>query len=103
MTSIFDRILSGIKSLVPKPDMTEAEVKEVLAATAAKREEKLDWEHSIVDLLKLLKLDSSRQAREELADEMGYDGKAKPGSAEKNEWLHKAVMEEVAHYCVKVP
>jgi 3-oxoacyl-ACP reductase-like protein len=54
----------------------------------------LNWRTSIVDLMKLLGLDSSLANRKELATELGYSG-AKDGSAEMNIWLHKAVMREL--------
>ena len=54
----------------------------------------LNWRTSIVDLMKLLDLDSSLANRKELATELGYSG-AKDGSAEMNIWLHKAVMREL--------
>jgi len=62
----------------------------------------LDWRHSIVDLMKLLDLDSSLHNREELAGELGYTG-AKDGSAEMNIWLHKKVMEQLEKSGGKVP
>ena len=54
----------------------------------------LNWQTSIVDLMKLLDLDSSLSNREELATELGYTGE-KDGSAEMNEWLHAKVMERI--------
>lgn len=61
-----------------------------------------NWRTSIVDLLKLLKLDSSLQARKELADELGvHAGEA--GSAEQNIALHKAVMKKLADNGGQVP
>ncbi|MDG2528085.1 DUF3597 domain-containing protein [Caulobacter endophyticus] len=61
-----------------------------------------NWRTSIVDLLKLLKLDSSLQARKELADELGvHAGEA--GSAEQNIALHKAVMKKLAENGGQVP
>jgi hypothetical protein len=62
----------------------------------------LNWRSSIVDLMKLLDLDSSLDNRKELATELGYTG-AKDGSAEMNIWLHKAVMRELAKNGGKVP
>lgn len=50
-----------------------------------------NWKQSIVDLMKLLNLDSSLSARKQLAQELGYTGKL-DGSAEMNVWLHKQVM-----------
>ena len=71
------------------------DVEAVLTQIAAsKGNPNLDWHHSIVDLMKLLDLDSSLHNREELAGELGYTG-AKDGSAEMNIWLHKKVMEEL--------
>ena len=62
----------------------------------------LNWRTSIVDLMKLLDLDSSLANRKELATELGYTG-AKDGSAEMNIWLHKAVMRELEKSGGKVP
>jgi len=62
----------------------------------------LNWRTSIVDLMKLLDLDSSLANRKELATELGYTG-ATDGSAEMNIWLHKAVMRELARNGGKVP
>ena len=55
----------------------------------------LNWRTSIVDLMKLLDLDSSLDNRKELATELGYTGE-KNGSAEMNTWLHRQVMSELA-------
>ena len=62
----------------------------------------LNWQTSIVDLMKLLDIDSSLSNREELAKELGYTG-ALGGSAEMNIWLHKAVMRGLAKNGGKVP
>lgn len=62
----------------------------------------LNWRSSIVDLMKLLDLDSSLDNRKELATELGYTGD-KDGSAEMNIWLHKRVMSELAKNGGKVP
>lgn len=56
----------------------------------------LNWRSSIVDLLKLLGLDSSLNARKELAAELIYTGSDEPGSAAWNIWLHKQVMTRIA-------
>ncbi|MES2987048.1 MAG: DUF3597 domain-containing protein [Pseudomonadota bacterium] len=69
---------------------------------AAKGNPELNWRTSIVDLMKLLDLDSSLENRKELATELGYTG-ATDGSAEMNIWLHKAVMDELANNGAKVP
>ena len=62
----------------------------------------LDWRRSIVDLMKLLDLDSSLANRAELATELGYQGE-KNGSAEMNIWLHRRVMEELDKSGGRVP
>ena len=70
-------------------------------AVAAKRE-KLDWKHSIVDLMKALDIDSSLSARKELAKELGYTGDTND-SASMNIWLHKQVMTKLAANGGKLP
>jgi len=69
---------------------------------ASKNGEKLNWRTSIVDLMKLLKLDSSLSARKELAKELGYTGST-DDSAAMNIWLHKQVMRKLAENGGKVP
>ena len=64
--------------------------------------EKLDWKHSIVDLLKLVGMDSSLAARKELAEDLNYTGD-KSDSATMNMWLHKEVMRKLAENGGKVP
>ena len=76
----------------PTPDrMVDVDVDAILAQAAAEMGEQLNYKTSIVDLMKLLDLDSSLENRKELATELGYTGD-KDGSAEMNIWLHKAVM-----------
>ncbi|HYW15485.1 MAG TPA: DUF3597 domain-containing protein [Allosphingosinicella sp.] len=72
----------------------DVDVDAILADAAAKKGEKLNYQSSIVDLMKLLDLDASLANRKELATELGYGG-ATDGSAEMNIWLHKRVMEEL--------
>jgi hypothetical protein len=81
----------------------EVDVEEVLASIAsAKGNPDLNYRTSIVDLLKLLDMDSSLDNRKELATELGYTG-PKDGSAEMNIWLHKEVMRQLAANGGKVP
>lgn len=68
----------------------------------AKGNPDLNWKTSIVDLMKLLDLDSSLANRKELATELGYQG-ATDGSAEMNIWLHQAVMRELGKSGGAVP
>jgi Domain of unknown function (DUF3597) len=81
---------------------SQVDVEAVLTNLASKNKEKLDWRRSIVDLMKLLKLDSSLSARQELAKELHYTGDAK-NSAAMNVWLHKQVMIKLAENGGKVP
>ena len=69
---------------------------------AAKNPQQLNWRTSIVDLMKLLDLDSNLAARKELAKELGYAGDT-GDSAAMNVWLHKQVMRKVAENGGKVP
>ena len=78
------------------------DVAAILTKLAASNKEKLDWQKSIVDLMKLLNLDSSLAARKELADELHYTGD-KNDSATMNVWLHKQVMQKLAENGGKVP
>ena len=90
---------------MPPPTPASAEpvdVEAVLTGLAARNPQKLDWRHSIVDLMKLLDLDSSLSARKELAEELGYTG-PRDGSAEMNLWLHRAVMRRLAENGGRVP
>ena len=68
----------------------------------ASKEKGLDWRKSIVDLMKILDLDSSLKARQTLAKELNYDGDTKD-SAAMNVWLHKQVMIKLAENGGKVP
>jgi hypothetical protein len=67
-----------------------------------KKKEKLDWRRSIVDLMKVLDLDSSFAARKQLAQELHYTGDT-GDSAAMNIWLHKQVMIKLAENGGKVP
>ena len=78
----------------------EVDVDAILTAEAAGKD--LNWRTSIVDLMKLLGIDSSLANRKELATELGYTGEL-DGSAEMNIWLNKAVMRELAANGGKVP
>ena len=78
------------------------DVAAVLNDLAAKNGETLNWKTSIVDLMKLLKLDSSLTARKELATELHFTGDEND-SASMNVWLHKQVMQKLAENGGKVP
>jgi hypothetical protein len=74
----------------------------MIANIAASKSEQYNWRQSIVDLMKLLNLDSSLNARKQLAQELGYTG-ALNGSAEMNIWLHQQVMTKLAESGGTVP
>lgn len=88
-------------SATAKP-ISRADVEGILQKLAAEQREDLDWRRSIVDLMKLLKLDSGLGARKQLAQELGYTG-ALDGSSEMNVWLHRQVMTKLAEGGGKVP
>ena len=78
------------------------DVEAVLTSLAEKNPEKLNWRTSIVDLLKLLQLDSSLASRKELAQELHFTGDTND-SASMNIWLHRQVMTKLAENGGKVP
>ena len=82
--------------------MSRPELEALIKKNASEQSEDLNWRESIVDLMKLFKLDSSLGARKELAKELGYTG-ALDGSAEMNVWLHRQVMTKLAETGGKVP
>jgi Domain of unknown function (DUF3597) len=86
----------------PKQPAGSVDVDAALTKLAAQNKEKLDWRHSIVDLMKLLNLDSSLAARKELAKELHYTGDTND-SAKMNVWLHAQVMQKLAENGGKVP
>jgi len=88
----------------PAPDANapQVDVEAVLNGMASQNAEKLNWRTSIVDLMKLLGLDSSLAARKELAGELHYSGSTED-SAAMNIWLHKQVMQKLAANGGKVP
>jgi Domain of unknown function (DUF3597) len=83
----------------PGPPVDVAAIMDKLAQQAG---QKLDWRRSIVDLMKLINLDSSLTARKELAQELNYTGNMND-TASMNIWLHKQVMIKLAENGGKVP
>jgi len=86
----------------PATPSSPVDVAAIMDKLAAQSKEKLDWRKSIVDLMKLLKLDSSIAARKRLAEELHYTGNVKD-SASMNVWLHKQVMVKLAENGGRVP
>jgi hypothetical protein len=90
----------------PPPPPVEIPMVDVVAqleAWAAANPQKLNWKTSIVDLLKLLEIDSSYAARKELAIELGCPTGLMDDSAKMNIWLHKTVLREIARNGGNVP
>ncbi len=83
--------------------MREVDVVAQLEQKAAAHPEKLNWRTSIVDLLKLLDIDSSLAARKELATELGVPANLMGDSAQMNMWLHKTVLAKLAANGGNVP
>ena len=119
LSTIINKVFGGKKEVTAAPAaVPEAEVVETVVAAATPAEpfdvgsylnglsdqstEKLDWTVSIVDLMKLVGMDSSLGARKELAKELGY-GEDTKDSAKMNIWLHKQVMQQIAKHGGKLP
>jgi hypothetical protein len=126
--SIFGKLMSkifgrGAKAAAPVPSPTvgasvapapgsaatataapaaNVDVEEILESRAAKNPQKLNWRTSIVDLMKLVGMESSLAERKELAQELGYTGDLRD-TAGMNIWLHKQVLRKLAENGGKVP
>lgn len=88
----------------PKPEpMAAVDVVALLEGWAAATPQKLNWRTSIVDLMKLLNMDSSFAARKELATELGCPAEFMQDSAKMNVWLHKEVLRQIAENGGNVP
>jgi len=117
LSTIINKVFGGKKEAAAAP-APAAEVVETVVAEAVPAEsfdvgsylnglsgetkEKLDWTVSIVDLMKLVGMDSSLSARKELAKELSY-GEDTADSAKMNIWLHKQVMQQIAKNGGKLP
>ena len=84
----------------PPPPVVD--VNAILNDLAKKNSEKLDWKKSIVDLMKLVGMDSSFKARKQLAQELNFTGDPND-SASMNVWLHKQVLIKISENGGKVP
>ena len=95
---------SGAAPATPSPQAIEVvDVVAQLEQRAAANPQKLNWRTSIVDLLKLLDMDSSFESRKELATELGCPADLMGDSAKMNVWLHKAVLARIAANGGNVP
>ncbi len=84
-------------------EMSMVDVAARLEQRAATNPQKLNWQSSIVDMLKLLDMDSSLEARKELARELGAPAEVMQDSAQMNVWLHKTVLRRIAANGGNVP
>jgi hypothetical protein len=94
---------SATATAAPPKAVALVDVVAQLEQKAAANPQKLNWRTSIVDLLKLLDIDSSLTARKELATELGCPADLMGGSAKMNMWLHKAVLARIAANGGNVP
>lgn len=99
-------VTTGAPGAAPGPDtqpMAAVDVVAKLDGMAMAQPETLDWKRSIVDLLKVLDLDSSLSARKELASELGCPASLMAESADMNQWLHKTVLQKLAENGGNIP
>ncbi len=97
-----DRALEDPKPVAPKA-ISEVDVVAKLEKLASENPAQLNWKVSIVDLLKLLDIDSSGAARKELAEELGCPADQMSDSARMNVWLHKEVLKKIAENGGNIP
>jgi hypothetical protein len=93
---------ASVAAAEPVKALSAVDLVALMESKAAAAGQPLNWRTSIVDLMKLLNLDSSLGARKELATELGYTGDMND-SATMNIWLHKQVMKKVAENGGTVP
>ncbi len=109
--SLFNNLLSKIFNHAPTSSTSaglggsganQIDITPILDALAAKNSEPLNWKNSVVDLMKLVGMDSSLSERKKLAQELNYSGDL-GDSASMNQWLHKEVLRKIAANGGKVP
>ena len=83
--------------------MSQVDVVSKLEQLASANSEKLNWKVSIVDLMKLLDMDSSLASRKDLAIELGYPRDQTDDSAQMNMWLHKTVLRKLSENGGNIP
>ena len=98
--SLLAKILSMLRVEQPAPELVDIAV--TLDSLASQHHDELDWRHSVVDLMKVLDMDSSLEARQELARELHFPGDVQ-NLAAMNMWLHRELMRRVSDNGGKVP
>ncbi|MEY2820428.1 MAG: hypothetical protein RL275_3891 [Chloroflexota bacterium] len=101
-TDIFNKIFDKVKSLVPGAT-TLSDVNLVVELDKLAKGKGLNWKTSVVDFLKLIGANSSRENRDALATELGVDPSLESGSAQKNETLRKLLFKKIAENGGKIP
>jgi hypothetical protein len=101
-TDIFNKIVAKIKGLVPGAN-TISDVNLTVELDKLAKGKSLEWKTSVIDFLKLIGADSSRENRDGLAKELGVDASLESGSAAKNEALRKALFKKIAENGGKIP
>lgn len=101
-TDIFNKIIGKIKGLVPGAN-TISDVNLTVELDKLAKGKNLEWKTSVIDFLKLIGADSSRENRDELAKELGVDASLESGSAAKNEALRKALFKKIAENGGNIP
>lgn len=94
---------SATATAAPASTTPHVDIAGKLDGMAAQHGETLNWRTSIVDLLKLLGIDSSLESRRELATELGCPADKMGDSAQMNMWLHRAVLKKLADHGGQVP
>jgi len=97
-----DRLLR-IRSMREKKEVPMVDVMEKLEKLAAEKPQQSNWKTSIADLLFMLDIDHSYEARVELAKELGCPAEKMEDSAQMNTWLHKTVLEKIAENGGNIP
>ena len=105
----FQNVSGGSSSTAPAPaaatpaaPLSQVDVEAVLEGLASKYSHKVNWRHSIVDLMAILGIENSLPARRELAHELGYTGDTND-TATMNIWLHKQVLRKLSENGGQVP
>jgi hypothetical protein len=101
-SDIFNKIVGKIKGVVPGAN-TISDVNLTVELDKLAKGKGLQWKTSVVDFLKLIGADSSRENRDALAKELGVDASLESGSAAKNEALRKALFKKIAENGGKIP
>jgi hypothetical protein len=101
-SDIFKKILDKVKGVVPGAN-TLSDVNLTVELDKLAKGRGLNWKVSVVDFLKLIGANSSRENRDALATELGVDASLESGSAQKNETLRKALFKKIAENGGKIP